>query len=125
MIVPDIQIKYYLLIPYIVGKEFVNWPLDLPEKKTPTKSDINMMLRSKFIKKKLFQFLWLTFILKDIPWVLMVDFLRGVPLFRQMTRTLQEFPYRVYVLLLASHLSGLKKQIQNTWKFDIFDSHLT
>lgn len=53
MIVPDIQIKYYLLIPYIVGKEFVNWPLDLPEKKTPTKSDINMMLRSKFIKKKI------------------------------------------------------------------------
>lgn len=55
----------------------------------------------------------------------MADFLRGFPLFRRMTRTLQEFPCRVYVLLLVSHLSGLKKQIQNTWKFDIFDSHLT
>lgn len=55
----------------------------------------------------------------------MADFLRGVPLFRRMTPTLQEFPCRVYVLLLVSHLSGLKKQIQNTWKFDIFESHFT
>lgn len=71
------------------------------------------------LKKKIFLSRWLTHIFKDTPWVLMVDFLRGVPLLRRMTRTLQEFPCRVYVLLLVSHLPGLKKQIQNTWKFDI------
>lgn len=125
MFVPDIENKYYLLIPYIVGKEFVNWPLDLPEKKHTNQIRYKYDAKKSIYKNFLFQFRWLMFILKDIPWVLMVDFLGGVPLFRQMTRTLQEFPYRVYVLLLASHLSGLKKQIQNTWKFDIFDSHLT
>lgn len=124
MFVPDIYPKYtYLRIPYIVEKEFVNWPLVLPEKKT---RPYQILIWCKSIlKKKIFLSRWLTHIFKDTPWVLMADFLRGFPLFRRMTRTLQEFPCRVYVLLLVSHLSGLKKQIQNTWKFDIFDSHLT